>query len=111
VNIILFILAFAGIVAAVWHLVRAAIRFLSQGASGLWTGEVARTHARRGDVTALEEARREQTAAKRGRTRAGAEAVGWLILLLVPPLTPWGTYIYASYVVLWLVPFLQRRRP
>jgi hypothetical protein len=110
VDIIISILALAGIVAAVWHLVRAAFRFLRQGADGLWTGEVARNHARRGDVTALQDARREQGTARRGRTRAGAEAVGWLILLVVPPLTPWGTHIYASYVVLWLVPVLQRRR-
>jgi hypothetical protein len=104
------ILAVVGIAAAVWHLVRAAFRFLRHGATGLWTGEVARNHARRGDVTGLEEARRQQESVVRWRTRAAMEAAGWLVLLLVPPLTPWGTYIYAAYTVLWFVPAARRRR-
>jgi hypothetical protein len=90
VDTILTLLAAAGIAAAVWHLVTAAFRFLRHGASDLWTGELARTHARRGDVTSL-------------------EAVGWLILLLAPPLTPWARHVYAAYAVLWLVPALRRR--
>lgn len=107
---ILTLLAATGIAAAIWHLVRAAFRFLRFGAAGLWTGEVARTHARRGDVTGLEEARRERESADRRRTRFGAEAVGWLILLLVPPLTPWARHVYAAYTLLWLVPALRSRR-
>jgi hypothetical protein len=109
VDTILTLLAAAGIAAAVWHLVTAAFRFLRHGASDLWTGELARTHARRGDVTSLEDARREQETAARWKTRAGAEAVGWLILLLAPLLTPWARHVYAAYAVLWLVPALRRR--
>lgn len=106
---ILTLLAATGIAAAVWHVVRAAFRFLRHGATGLWTGEIARTHARRGDVTALGEASEAREASDRQRLRSGAEAVGWLILLLVPPLTPWARHIYAAYTVLWLVPALRRR--
>ena len=108
---ILTILAVAGVGAAAWHLVRAAFRFLRQEASGIWTDELARTHARRGDVTALEEAKRQAEMVARGRRRAMAEAVGWLALLAAPALTSWARPIYASYAVLWLLPFLRRRSP
>jgi hypothetical protein len=109
VDTILTLLAVTGIAAAVWHVARAGFRFLRHGATGLLTGEVARTHARRGDVTALEEASQARAVADRQRMRSGAEAVGWLILLLVPPLTPWARHVYAAYTLLWLVPALRRR--
>lgn len=108
-DIILSVLAAAGIAAAVWHLVRAAFRFLRFGADGLWTDEVARTHARRGDVSSLEAAKQQREAATRWKTRAGAEAIGWLVLLLTPPLTPWARHIYAAYTILWIVPALRGR--
>jgi hypothetical protein len=110
VDILLTLLAVTGIAAAIWHLVRAAFRFLRFGAAGLWTGQMARTRGRRGDVTGLQEARAEEESAARRRTRYGAEAVGWLILLLVPPLTPWALHVYAAYTLLWLVPALGSRR-
>jgi hypothetical protein len=110
VNTILTFLAVAGIAAAVWHVVRAAFRFLGHGAAGIWSRELARTHARRGDVTALEDARREGEEVARRKTRAVAEAIGWLILLLAPPLTPWARHIYAAYTLLWLVPAVRSRR-
>jgi hypothetical protein len=108
---LLMLLAGGGIAAALWHLVRAVLRFLGHGAAGIWADEVARTQARRGDVTAVEDSRRQREAVARRKTRAGAEAVGWLILLLVPPLTPWGPHIYAAYVLLWLVPAVRGRTP
>jgi hypothetical protein len=110
-DILLTVLALVGVAAAVWHVVRAAFRFLGHGAAGMWADEVARNHARRGDVTGVEDSRRQREAVKRRKTRAGAEAVGWLILLLVPPLTPWGRHIYAAYTLLWLVPALRGRKP
>lgn len=108
---ILTILAMAGIGAAAWHVVRAAFRFLRQEATGLWADELARTHARRGDVTALEESQRKRQAMVRARRRVLAEGVGWLVLLLVPSFTPWGRVIYAGYAVLWTLPLLRRRSP
>jgi len=107
VDILLSIVALAGIAAALWHLVRAGFRFLRFGATGFWADELARTHARRGDVTAMEDARQERATRSRWKTRAGIEAVGWLILLLVPSLTPWGRYIYAAYALLWIVPTVR----
>ena len=108
---LLTILALAGIGAAAWHVMRAAFRFLRQEASGIWTDELARTHARRGDVTALQESRLRAEQVARARRRAVAEGVGWLALLAVPALTPWARSIYAIYAVLWLFPVLRRRSP
>lgn len=108
---ILTILAIAGVAAAAWHVVRAAFRFLRQEATGIWADELSRTHARRGDLTSLEQARQEREAAARQRRRVLAEAVGWLALLLVPSFTPWGRMIYAGYAVLWTLPLLRRRSP
>lgn len=105
---ILIILAVAGVAAALWHLVRAVFRFLSYGATGLWVRELGRTRARRGDVTGLQDARRDHRSASRRKTRAALEATGWLVLLLAPPLTPWARYVYASYALLWIVPSLRK---
>lgn len=106
-DIVLSILALAGIAAALWHLIRAGFRFLRYGATGFWADELARTHARRGDVTAMEESRQARASTSRWKARAGIEAVGWLVLLLVPPLTPWARYIYAAYTLLWVVPTVR----
>ncbi|HUG39087.1 MAG TPA: hypothetical protein VMM12_01315 [Longimicrobiales bacterium] len=108
---LLTILAVAGIGAAAWHVMRAAFRFLRQKASGLWTDELARTHARRGDVTALKEMERRGAEVARARRRATVEAAGWVALLVVPALTPWSRAIYAAYAVLWAIPVLRRRSP
>lgn len=110
-NTLLTILAVAGIAAAAWHVVRAAFRFLRQEASGIWTEELARTHARRGDVTALEDTKRRAEAVARLRRRAAVEGFGWLALLAVPALTAWTRAIYATYAVLWVLPLVRRRSP
>lgn len=110
-NTLLTILALAGIAAAAWHVLRAAFRFLRQEATGIWTDELARTRARRGDVTGLQETQRQAELVARTRRRALAEGVGWLALLTVPALTPWARTIYAAYAVLWTLPFLGRRSP
>jgi hypothetical protein len=102
-------LAVAGIVAAIWHLIRATVRFLRHGATGLWAGELAKNHARRGDVTALQEAQQEREAVSRWKVRAGAEAVGWFVVLVAPSLTPWARHVYAAYNILWLMPAVRRR--
>ena len=101
------ILAVAGIAAAAWHFVRAAFRFQRHGAAWIWTDELARNHARRGDVTALEESRRERAAARRAKRREGLIAAGWLALLAAPSLTTVAEMVYAAYTALWLVPLTQ----
>ena len=107
---VLNILAVAGILAAAWHLVWAAFRFLRQGAAGVWASELARTRARHGDVTATREAERERERARRARVRAGLEAVAWLALLAVPTLVPWPRLIYAFYSAFWAAPVIRSLR-
>lgn len=109
-NILLTILALVGIGAAAWHVLRAAFRFLWQEASGLWADELTRTHARRGDVTALEASKRQVATVAARRRRALAEAIGWLALLVAPTLTPWTRLLYAGYSAFWVLPYLRRRR-
>jgi hypothetical protein len=110
VSTVLNILAAAGIAAAAWHLVRAAFRFLRAGATGLWAEELGRTHARRGDLTSLEESERDRSEAARSRSWHGVEALAWLVVLVAPVLTPWATALYAVCALLWLVPVVRGAR-
>ena len=107
---VLTLLALAGVAAVAWHIVRAALRFLRHGAAGFRTEEMARNYARRGDVTALEEARAERARAERSRSRSGWIALGWLVLLVAPSFTSWARPIYAAYSLLLLEPIARRVR-
>jgi hypothetical protein len=60
--------------------------------------------ARRGDLTSMADAASQRARARRHRWIAFAVLSFWLVLLLVPPLTPWPLLLYAIYAVLWLVP-------
>ena len=107
---VLTLLAAAGIAAAAWHLVRAALRFLRETAAGIWAGEMAETQARRGDLTALEDSKRKRAEARRSGARKGLVALGWLALLATPAFTPWARAVYASYSLLLLEPAFRRLR-
>lgn len=104
------LLAVAGGAAAAWHMMRAALRFLQGAAKGIWTEEMGKTHAWRGDLTSLEEARRERQGAAQERRRWGLVAAGWLLLLAVPSLTGFQVPLYAAYSVLWLGPLTRLAR-
>lgn len=104
------LLPIAGGAAAVWHLVRAGLRLLRVGVSGVWADEMARTHARHGDLTSLDERRQEHARARRRARRAALEVAGWIALLIVPPFTPWPRAIYAGYALLWVPPGVRRAR-
>lgn len=108
---VLTLLAAAGIAAAAWHLVRAAFRFLREAAAGIWADEMARTYARRGDLTALEEQERERSEATRSGTRSGLVAMGWLTALALPTFTPWARTLYAALALLLLEPAVRRLKP
>ena len=110
VSTVLNLLAVAGGAAAAWHLVRAALRFLRGGATGIWSEEMGRTHARRGDLTSLSESMEERQAAARETRQWGLLALGWLLVLAAPSLTPWARQVYAAYALLWLVPLARRAR-
>lgn len=109
-SILLNLLAVAGSAAAAWHLVRAASRFLSGGVSGIWADEMARTHARHGDLTSLDERQRERARARRRARWAALEVAGWFGVLALPAFTAWPRGIYASYSLLWAGPAVRRLR-
>lgn len=110
VSTVLDILAAVGIAAAAWHLVRAAFRFLRAGAEGIWAEEMGRTHARRGDLTSLEESERDRSEAARSRSWHGVAALAWLVVLVVPMLTPWARALYGACALLWLAPVVRGAR-
>lgn len=107
---VLNVLAVVGIAAAAWHMVWAAFRFLREGATGVWAGALERTHARRGDITSMQERRRERADAGRSRSWYGVVALAWLVVLVVPMLTPWGRGLYAGCSLLWLSPLVRGAR-
>lgn len=109
-NTLLNLLALAGGTAAAWHLVRAALRFLRGGAFGIWADELARTHARHGDLTSLDERHRERSAATTSARRAALQAFGWLAILVAPAMTSWPRPLYAAYTLLWVGPAARRLR-
>ncbi len=109
-NTLLNLLAVAGGVGAAWHLVRAALRFLRGEATGVVAEELERTHARHGDLTALDERRRERDAARKAGRWAGLAALGWLVLLTAPSFTPWPRALYAGYSVVWIGPAVRALR-
>lgn len=104
------LLAVAGGAAAAWHLVRAASRFLSGGVSGIWAEEMARTHARTGDLTSLDEKQRERARTARSARWAAFEVVAWLGVLALPAFTAWPRAIYAGYTLLWAGPTVRQLR-
>lgn len=109
-NALINILAVLGGAAALWHLARAVLRLLRGGVSGVWADEMARTHARHGDLTSLDERRRERGDARKRARRAALAVAGWLALLAVPAFTSWARAVYAGYVLLWTGPAVRRWR-
>lgn len=110
VDTVLTLLAAAGVLTTAWQLLRAAVGFLAFAATRIWAGEMAETHARHGDLTALQEDRQEQAAAARSGTRSGLTALVWLALLVGPAFTPWTRTVYAAYSLLLLEPAVRGLR-
>ncbi len=97
-------LATVGFAGVAWRLVGAVLRLLSSLAEVLWTNEIARTRARRGDLTGMREAEVEVREARRRRTRAALVVALWLMLLTAPAVLPWTRVLYAALAPVWLVP-------
>ncbi|HEX6307771.1 MAG TPA: hypothetical protein VFZ69_06245 [Longimicrobiales bacterium] len=110
-NIALVLLAVAGIAAVVLRLLRALFAALRGGVDAFLARDVADTRAQRGDLTGLDEASGAARAARRYRLLALGQALIWVVLLIVPELTPWPAPLYASYSLLWLLPRPTRHAP
>ncbi|MBX6363649.1 MAG: hypothetical protein IRZ00_07260 [Gemmatimonadetes bacterium] len=96
-------LAVVGGAAVAWRALRALLRIARFAVDRVVAGETAEARAQRGDLTGMAEASEWKREAGRLRRRAFATFAFWVVLLLAPPLTPWGALLYAAYAPLWLV--------
>lgn len=96
-------LAVAGATAVAWRALRALMRLTRFAVDRVVAGETAEARAQHGDLTGMAEASEWRREAGRRRRRAFATFAFWLVLLLAPPLTPWGQVLYAAYAPLWLL--------
>ena len=99
---VLYILAAAGISVVLLRLIRALFRLVQRSGEAWIAAETARSRAGRGDLTGLDEALALERRTRIGRTSAIIRVVAWLLVLLVPPFTPWTATIYAACSLLWL---------
>ena len=99
---LLLILAVFGFFGAVRLAGRSLLRLVTRGAETFITSGVLQTHARRGDITALQASETAYADARRRRLGATATFAASVALLAIPPFTPWTTTLYACYVPLWL---------
>jgi hypothetical protein len=104
VRFLITVLAFAGVLAVLYRAARTMLRLLRRGVDALVAGEMAELRAQRGDLTGMADAAGAREVARRRRFLALAMLCFWVLLLIVPPLTPWPGLLYALYSVLWLVP-------
>ena len=100
---VLYILAFAGVSALLVRLARAFFRLVQRSGEAWIAAEAARSRHARGDLTGFDEAAAIETRARRSRRLALAGVLLTLLLLFVPPFTPWTVEIYAACSLLWLV--------
>jgi hypothetical protein len=103
-NVVLLLLAIAGFLAAVRGIARAGLGLLVRGVEVVMADEATSIQARRGDLTGLGAADARSAAARRRRLTSIAAVAAWAAMLVVPPLTPWPTWLYAAWAVLWLLP-------
>lgn len=107
-DFVLLVLAVFGFLGAARLAGHALLRLLSRGVETFLTREVSQTHARRGDLTALQASDAAHAVARRSRMLALGAFAASVALLIVPAFTPWPALMYACYLPLW---FLRRRRP
>ncbi|HUF12110.1 MAG TPA: hypothetical protein VMN78_03330 [Longimicrobiales bacterium] len=106
---VLYILAAAGISAVLLRLIRALFRLVQRSGEAWIAAEAARARAGRGDLTGLDEALSLEQRTRTARTRSIARTVAWVLVLLVPPFTPWALELYAACSLLWLTRGRVRR--
>ena len=106
---VLYILAAAGISAVLLRLVRALFRLIQRSGEAWIAAEAARSRARRGDLTGLDEAADLERRTRRARSRAILRTAAWVLFLVLPPFTPWTLELYAACSLLWLTRTSVRR--
>jgi hypothetical protein len=101
-------LALVGVLALLRLAARSVVRFLLRAAEETAATGRLEIGVRRGDLTAMNEAREARRSARRARRRDGAAAALWLLWLAAPLLTPWAREGYALAASLWLLPGARR---
>lgn len=107
---VLLVLALAGFAAVVVRAASALVSALSGSVEGFVARDMAEVRARRGDLTGLADADALRERAQRRRLLSLGLFSMWAGLLVVPPLTPWPSFLYAAYSVLWLLPRRSRTK-
>lgn len=107
-QIVIVLLAVLGFLAVAGRLLRALLLALGTGVESFLAREVTEVNARRGDLTALQEAEARHAIARRARFGAIARVGLWTALLAVPPFTQWTALLYACYSPLWLLTRFRR---
>jgi hypothetical protein len=97
-------LALLGAAALVLRLARSAVAVMLRAAEIAVASGMEQTCARRGDLTALTEARGIVSAARAGRRRQLLLAVAWGSWLIIPFAVGWGREALALAAPLWLFP-------
>jgi len=103
-NLILFLLAAAGVAALVLRLLGALFRAGLAAAQKSHSDGLLEVSLRRGDLTALAERQAEVRTLRRSRTRSALLVSLWLGALAVPALAGVGREAYALASLLWLLP-------
>jgi hypothetical protein len=98
------LLAFAGGAALVHRLLRALVRVALTAAEASTVGGLAEISKEQGDLTTMAERRRLARDLRRARTRHILLALGWLLLLAVPPLADVARPVFAAAAAVWLLP-------
>jgi hypothetical protein len=106
-RILLLPFALAGGAAILRRAGGALLRLAHGGVESLYADGLASAHARRGDITSLQDAAATRVLAVRRRRLALGSFAFWAVLLLLPLITPWPVAVFAAYSPLWLLP---RRR-
>lgn len=106
--VIILLLGVAGFLAALRGLSRSALGLMVRGVEEIVAREASDIQARRGDLTGLQAADARSTRARGRRRRSILLLAFWVMLLVLPPLTPWTAVLYAAWSPLWLLP--SRRR-
>jgi hypothetical protein len=103
-RMVVLLLSVTGFAAVALRAAAALLNALRGGAESFLARDLAEIRARRGDLSGLQEATELRKVARQRRMVALGAFSMWVVLLMVPPLTPWPELLYATYSLLWLAP-------
>lgn len=103
-SLIVFLMAVLGVLALLGRLARSVVRLGLNAAESTAASGLAEISERRGDVTGFMERQAATRSLRRARRRTLALAVGYLLLLAIPPFFGLGREVYAACALLWLLP-------